>query len=117
MDIDLLGSFNASRLAFEQLKRKRGIDPVRQRADGAYPARPISRTWARAKAGVEMLMKNLGLNGARSAFAANSIIPGLVPERKVCGAYSEMAIRQAQSATIRSGAWEPGGYRQCGRFS
>ena len=60
IDIDLVGSFNASRIAFEQLKRTRGsiifITAPMAHVPHAYQAHV-----GPAKAGVEMLMKNLAL--------------------------------------------------------
>jgi NAD(P)-dependent dehydrogenase (short-subunit alcohol dehydrogenase family) len=77
MDIDLLGSFNASRLAFEQLKRKRGSILFVSAPMAHIPHAYQSHVGA-AKAGVEMLMKNLALEWGPFGIRCNSIIPGLV---------------------------------------
>jgi NAD(P)-dependent dehydrogenase (short-subunit alcohol dehydrogenase family) len=77
VDIDLVGSFNASRIAFEQLKRTRGsilfVTAPMAMMPHAYQAHV-----GPAKAGVEMLMKNLALEWGPYGIRSNSIIPGFV---------------------------------------
>ena len=77
VDIDLVGSFNASRIAFDQLKRTRGsilfVTAPMAMMPHAYQAHV-----GPAKAGVEMLMKNLALEWGPYGIRSNSIIPGFV---------------------------------------
>ncbi len=77
VDIDLVGSFNASRVAFDQLKRTRGsilfVTAPMAMMPHAYQAHV-----GPAKAGVEMLMKNLALEWGPYGIRSNSIIPGFV---------------------------------------
>src|ERR1700730_12009548 len=77
VDIDLVGSFNASRIAFDQLKRARGavffVAAPMAMMPHAYQAHV-----GPAKAGVEMLMKNLALEWGPYGIRSNSIIPGFV---------------------------------------
>jgi NAD(P)-dependent dehydrogenase (short-subunit alcohol dehydrogenase family) len=77
VDIDLVGSFNASRVAFNQLKRTRGsilfVTAPMAMMPHAYQAHV-----GPAKAGVEMLMKNLALEWGPYGIRSNSIIPGFV---------------------------------------
>ena len=77
VDIDLVGSFNASRSAFDQLKRTRGsilfVTAPMAMMPHAYQAHV-----GPAKAGVEMLMKNLALEWGPYGIRSNSIIPGFV---------------------------------------
>jgi NAD(P)-dependent dehydrogenase (short-subunit alcohol dehydrogenase family) len=79
IDIDLVGSFNASRIAFEQLKRTRGsiifITAPMAHVPHAYQAHV-----GPAKAGVEMLMKNLALEWGPYGIRSNSIIPGFIED-------------------------------------
>jgi len=79
IEIDLVGSFNASRIAFEQLKRTRGsiifITAPMAHVPHAYQAHV-----GPAKAGVEMLMKNLALEWGPYGIRANSIIPGFIED-------------------------------------
>src|SRR5215472_3152516 len=58
VDIDLLGSFNASRAAFAQLKESRG-SIVFVSAGQAYQPHAFQAHVGAAKAGVDMLMKGL----------------------------------------------------------
>jgi NAD(P)-dependent dehydrogenase (short-subunit alcohol dehydrogenase family) len=77
VDIDLVGSFNASRVAFDQLKRTHGsilfVTAPMAMMPHAYQAHV-----GPAKAGVEMLMKNLALEWGPYGIRSNSIIPGFV---------------------------------------
>jgi NAD(P)-dependent dehydrogenase (short-subunit alcohol dehydrogenase family) len=77
VDIDLVGSFNASRIAFDQLKRTRGsilfVTAPMAMMPHAYQAHV-----GPAKAGVEMLMKNLALEWGPYGIRSNSVIPGFV---------------------------------------
>ncbi len=75
IDIDLLGSFHAARAAFEQLKETRG-SIVFVSAGQAYQAYPLQAHVGAAKAGVDMLMKDLAVDWGRYGIRANSVVPG-----------------------------------------
>lgn len=75
VDIDLLGAFNASRAAFEQLRRTRG-SLIFISAGMAYMPHAFQAHVGAAKAGIDMLMKNLALEWGRHGIRANSIVPG-----------------------------------------
>jgi len=77
IDIDLIGSFNASRAAFEQLKETRGC-LLFISAGMAYMPHAFQVHVGAAKAGIEMMMKNLALEWGRHGIRANSIVPGPV---------------------------------------
>jgi NAD(P)-dependent dehydrogenase (short-subunit alcohol dehydrogenase family) len=79
IDIDLVGSFNASRIAFEQLKRTRG-SIIFITAPMAHVAHAYQAHVGPAKAGVEMLMKNLALEWGPYGIRANSIVPGFIED-------------------------------------
>jgi NAD(P)-dependent dehydrogenase (short-subunit alcohol dehydrogenase family) len=79
IDIDLIGSFNAARLAFEQLKRSRG-SILFITAPMGHMAHAYQAHVGPAKAGVEMLMKNLALEWGPHGIRSNSIIPGFVQD-------------------------------------
>ncbi len=79
VDIDLIGSFNASRIAFEQLKRTRG-SIIFITAPMAHMPHAYQAHVGPAKAGVEMLMKNLALEWGPCGIRANSIIPGFIED-------------------------------------
>jgi NAD(P)-dependent dehydrogenase (short-subunit alcohol dehydrogenase family) len=75
IDIDLLGSFNASRAAFEQLSQTRG-SLIFISAGMAYMPHAFQAHVGAAKAGIDMLMKNLAIEWGRHGIRANSIVPG-----------------------------------------
>jgi NAD(P)-dependent dehydrogenase (short-subunit alcohol dehydrogenase family) len=75
IDIDLLGAFNASRAAFEQLKETQGTI-IYISAGMAYMPHAFQVHVGAAKAGVDMLMRNLALEWGRYGIRTNSIVPG-----------------------------------------
>ena len=75
IDIDLMGSFNASRAAFAQLKQTRG-SIIFISAGQAYMPYAYQVHVAAAKAGIDMMMKNLALEWGRYGIRCNSIVPG-----------------------------------------
>jgi NAD(P)-dependent dehydrogenase (short-subunit alcohol dehydrogenase family) len=75
VDIDLLGSFNASRAAFTQLKETRGTILFIS-AGQAYIPYPLQAHVGAAKAGVDHLMRNLALEWGRFGIRCNSVAPG-----------------------------------------
>ena len=77
VDIDLLGSFNASRAAFEQLKETQGNILFISAGQAFIPYFAQSHAGA-AKAGIDNLMRNLALEWGRFGIRSNSIAPGPV---------------------------------------
>jgi NAD(P)-dependent dehydrogenase (short-subunit alcohol dehydrogenase family) len=75
IDIDLLGSFNAARAAFEQLKSTRGSILFISAGQGFTPY-AFQLHVAAAKAGIDMMMRNLALEWGRHGIRVNSIAPG-----------------------------------------
>jgi NAD(P)-dependent dehydrogenase (short-subunit alcohol dehydrogenase family) len=75
IDIDLVGSFNASRAAFEQLKETRGTI-IYISAGMSYVPHAYQVHVGAAKAGIDMMMKNLALEWGRHGIRTNSIVPG-----------------------------------------
>ncbi len=75
IDIDLIGSFNASRGAFAQLQQTRGC-LIYISAGMAYMPHAFQAHVGAAKAGIDMLMKNLAIEWGRYGVRANSIVPG-----------------------------------------
>jgi NAD(P)-dependent dehydrogenase (short-subunit alcohol dehydrogenase family) len=75
VDIDLLGSFNASRAAFEQLQETKGTIIFISAGMALIPHAYQVHVGA-AKAGIDMMMKNLALEWGRYGIRANSIVPG-----------------------------------------
>lgn len=75
IDIDLQGSFNASRAAFEQLKATRG-SILFISAGAAFVPQAYQLHVGAAKAGIDNMMKNLAIEWGRHGIRANSIVPG-----------------------------------------
>ena len=75
IDIDLIGSFNASRAAFEQIKETKGTI-IYISAGMAYMPHAFQVHVGAAKAGIDMMMKNLALEWGRHGIRVNSIVPG-----------------------------------------
>jgi NAD(P)-dependent dehydrogenase (short-subunit alcohol dehydrogenase family) len=75
VDIDLLGSFNASRAAFEQLRETRG-SIIFISAGMAFMPHAYQVHVGAAKAGIDMMMKNLAIEWGRYGIRTNSIVPG-----------------------------------------
>lgn len=75
VDIDLLGSFNASRAAFEQLKETQGSILFISAGQSLIPY-PHQAHAGAAKAGVDNLMKNLAMEWGPYGIRSNSIVPG-----------------------------------------
>jgi NAD(P)-dependent dehydrogenase (short-subunit alcohol dehydrogenase family) len=75
VDIDLLGSFNASRAAFEQLRSTSGTILFLS-AGQAYVPYALQAHVGAAKAGVDHLMRNLALEWGRFGIRCNSVAPG-----------------------------------------
>jgi NAD(P)-dependent dehydrogenase (short-subunit alcohol dehydrogenase family) len=75
IDIDLLGSFHASRAAFEQLRERRGCI-VFISAPQSFVPQAFQAHVGAAKAGVDQLMRNLAVEWGRHGIRANSIVPG-----------------------------------------
>src|SRR6516162_8861749 len=75
IEIDLLGSFYASRAAFEQLKATKGTI-IYISAGMAYMPHAFQVHVGAAKAGIDMMMKNLAIEWGRYGIRTNSIVPG-----------------------------------------
>ena len=75
VDIDLVGSFNACRAAFEQLKATRGCIIFVSAGQAFVPYQGQSHVGA-AKAGVDNLMQNLALEWGPYGIRSNSVAPG-----------------------------------------
>jgi NAD(P)-dependent dehydrogenase (short-subunit alcohol dehydrogenase family) len=75
IDIDLLGAFHASRGAFEQLKQTRGC-LLYIGAPQAFVPQSHQVHVAAAKAGIDMMMKNLAIEWGKHGIRSNTIVPG-----------------------------------------
>jgi len=75
IDIDLCGTFNTSRAAFETLSASRGAI-VNITATQAHVATPLQCHAGAAKAGIEKLTRDLALEWGRFGIRVNAIAPG-----------------------------------------
>lgn len=79
IDIDLLGTFNTCRAAFEHLNRP-GASIINISATHAFRPIAFQAHVCAAKAGVDMLTKCLALEWAEQGVRVNSIAPGAVDD-------------------------------------
>ena len=79
VDIDLKGTFNVSRAAFEHLKKSRGT-VLNISATLHYGGTPMQLHVAAAKAGVDALTRNLAVEWGRYGIRTNGIAPGPIAE-------------------------------------
>ncbi len=77
VEIDLIGSFNASRAAFEQLQETKGSILFISAGQSFIPFENQAHAGA-AKAGIDNLMRNLAFEWGRYGIRANSIAPGFI---------------------------------------
>ena len=75
VDIDLKGTFNVCRVAFEELKKNRG-QILNISATLHYLGTPMQLHVSAAKAGVDALTRNLAVEWGRHGIRVNAIAPG-----------------------------------------
>lgn len=79
VDIDLLGTFNTCRAAFEHLRRP-GASIINISATQAFTPMPFQAHVCAAKAGVDMLTRCLAIEWGNEGVRVNSIAPGAVDD-------------------------------------
>jgi 2,4-dienoyl-CoA reductase [(3E)-enoyl-CoA-producing], peroxisomal len=79
VDIDLKGTFNVCRAAFEQLKEHRG-QILNISATLHYLGTPLQLHVSAAKAGVDALTRNLAVDWGRFGIRVNAIAPGPIED-------------------------------------
>jgi len=102
VDIDLLGSFNVARAAFEQLKRTRG-SLIFISAGLAWLPYSHQVHAAAAKAGIDSMMKNLALEWGRHGIRANSIAPGYIGDTEGTSRLAQGPVLDAVMSTTPLG--------------
>src|SRR5438105_3648334 len=79
VDIDLKGTFNVCRAAFDQLKQNRG-QILNISATLHYLGTPMQLHVSAAKAGVDALTRNLAVEWGRYGIRVNAIAPGPIAD-------------------------------------
>lgn len=79
VDIDLKGTFNVCRAAFDQLKQNRG-QILNISATLHYLGTPMQLHVSAAKAGVDALTRNLAVEWGRYGIRVNAIAPGPIED-------------------------------------
>ena len=102
IDIDLIGSFNASRAAFEQLKETEGTIIFVSAGMALMPHAYQAHVGA-AKAGIDMMMKNLAIEWGRYGIRTNSIVPGPIEGTEGMKRLSSEEARQTLIASVPMG--------------
>lgn len=96
VEIDLLGSFNTARFAFDQLKETRGSILFISAGQSFLPYMHQVHVGA-AKAGIDNMMRNLALEWGRFGIRSNSIAPGFIGDtegtKRVAGAAVSEILR------------------------
>ena len=93
VDIDLKGTFNVCRAAFEQLKANRG-QVLNISATLHYLGTPMQIHVSAAKAGVDALTRNLAVEWGRYGIRVNAIAPGPIEDTEGMQRLVPEAIKQ-----------------------
>jgi peroxisomal 2,4-dienoyl-CoA reductase len=80
IDIDLCGTFNASRAAFEHLRASKRGAVINISATLHYHGTPLQVHASAAKAGVDAVTRNLAVEWGGAAIRVNAIAPGPIAE-------------------------------------
>ena len=99
VDIDLIGSFNAARAAFEQLRTTRGNLIFISAGQAFVPYHAQAHVGA-AKAGIDNLMQNLALEWGRYGIRSNSIAPGPIDGTEGMKRLAPGAIKDKLAAVV-----------------
>ena len=104
IDIDLQGSFHASRAAFEQLKETRGC-LIFISAGQAFVPQAYQVHVAAAKAGIDIMMKNLAIEWGRHGIRTHSIVPGPIEGTEGMRRLAPPEFEQSKKAAIPLGRY------------
>jgi NAD(P)-dependent dehydrogenase (short-subunit alcohol dehydrogenase family) len=102
IDIDLQGSFHASRAAFEQLKATRGF-LLFIGAGQSFVPQAYQLHVAAAKAGIDIMMKNLAIEWGRHGIRTATIVPGPIEGTEGMRRLSPPELKKTRQALIPLG--------------
>lgn len=104
IDIDLCGTFNASRAAFAHLS-VRGGSIVSITATQAEIPTPLQCHAGAAKAGIEKLTRDLALEWAKSGVRVNAVAPGPIAETEGMARLAPPGSGDAMKKRVPLGRW------------
>ncbi len=104
VDIDLCGTFNVSRAAFEALSKSRGT-VVNITATQATVPTPLQCHAGAAKAGIEKLTRDLALEWGRFGIRVNAIAPGPIEDTEGMARLAPGDAESSLKKRIPLGRW------------
>lgn len=104
IDIDLCGTFNVSRAAFEALSKSRGT-VVNITATQATVPTPLQCHAGAAKAGIEKLTRDLALEWGRFGIRVNAIAPGPIEDTEGMARLAPGDAESSLKKRIPLGRW------------
>ena len=104
IDIDLCGTFNVSRAAFEALSKTRGT-VVNITATQASVPTPLQCHAGAAKAGIEKLTRDLALEWGRFGIRVNAIAPGPIEDTEGMARLAPGDAESSLKKRIPLGRW------------
>jgi NAD(P)-dependent dehydrogenase (short-subunit alcohol dehydrogenase family) len=104
IDIDLCGTFNVSRAAFEALSKSRGT-VVNITATQADVPTPLQCHAGAAKAGIEKLTRDLALEWGRFGIRVNAIAPGPIEDTEGMARLAPGDAESSLKKRIPLGRW------------
>lgn len=104
VNIDLLGAYHTARAAFPYLQRTKG-SILFISAGQAYKANKFQAHVGAAKAGIEMLMKDLALEWGPHGIRSNSLVPGPVNGTEGMSRLAGPTGKDAWNKAVPLGRW------------
>lgn len=103
IDIDLLGTFNTARAAFEELSKTRDALILNISATLHYHGTPLQVHASAAKAGVDAVTKNLAVEWGQFGIRVCGIAPGPIAETEGMKRLAPGEVTQKMTAAIPAG--------------
>ncbi|MGE0395106.1 MAG: SDR family oxidoreductase, partial [Kofleriaceae bacterium] len=103
INIDLLGTFNTSRAAFEELSKTRDALILNISATLHYHGTPLQVHASAAKAGVDAVTKNLAVEWGQFGIRVCGIAPGPIAETEGMKRLAPGEVTQKMTAAIPAG--------------
>jgi len=103
VEIDLLGSFNATKAAFEPLRDSGNGCIINITATLHYRGTPLQVHAASAKAGVDAMTRNIAVEWGSMGIRCNGIAPGPIGDTEGMSRLAPAAIRDKLAASIPLG--------------